>query len=599
MENSTLVPQLVAILAILSSLLFFKEIRDHYSVETTNCQHLCEWQLAKMNETSNILIRACEDKLQRLHDIDMNMAIIREQMHKEMLELFRYEYQAFQRMQTTKIEYTPQLCSEYCTMMAVIKYHDKEDCQSNVTKLLIENQKAVQRHRSFRLQCQKRLKYSLSSADSFDTIHMLSWSSLPPVLFTICTFILTTVLIFVRWHRQRSNGVTAFKRERERIDAEMHKIKECNVSLTSDVGFFKSSLDTHKKTAEKFIADLENQHLELEKCNLHLRNEVRTLEEEKARLERWNGDLFTRLNHSQQTLKASQSECEKLLQKLACKETEIQNAHKYWHELQSEERKAVQKLKEEHYLVVKSMENDALQLSQRYQTDIKKWKDKLTLESEKHAKEQEVLEARWMELEKEIKILRWNFQIDQYLHNMEIEAKKAKVSELEGRITSLLEEGVRAKSYERSRSRRLLLAKQQDQTSNTLQLLNSKLVEVRNELALFQRELDSQEKRYTKELQIVREENDELRIRLELANQCNAELKSTRVHQKAVQPSLHACNGREVSGSTYPAYMRSRTRLRRQRSTIIDSTNRKIQTQPEPSFVQSSAYWPGYQLSDV
>lgn len=279
MEHSFLISQLVAVivLSLICTQLIFRESRD---ADKYDCRHLCEWQVVKIHETCTILIALCEEKLQKLHDSDMNMAIIREQLHKEILELFRYEFQTFQRLQTTKTEHILQVCSEYYNINTVVKHHmhDKEDCQSNVNKLLIENQLAVQRHRLFRWQVQRRLRYNRMNVNSCDTIHLLvSWSSVPCALLIICITILATM--FVNWNRQKSNRVTAIEEERETFRVENCTMKE-HESLIKDLERLKSDLDARKRAAEQFAADYEKLHLEFENCIKYkesLQNEIKTL----------------------------------------------------------------------------------------------------------------------------------------------------------------------------------------------------------------------------------------------------------------------------------------------------------------------------------
>ena len=108
-------------------------------------KHHCEWQLTKMNETCNVLINISEDKLKKLHESDMNLAIIREQLHKEILELFWYEFQTFQRLHSSKSECVPQSCSEYCAKMSLKKH--EEEYQEKMS----ENQHLVQKQHLLRL----------------------------------------------------------------------------------------------------------------------------------------------------------------------------------------------------------------------------------------------------------------------------------------------------------------------------------------------------------------------------------------------------------------------------------------------------------------
>lgn len=124
---------------------------SHSTIDGCDCRYQCEWQVIQMNKTFNILMNACEEKVQKLHKSDMNMAIIREQLNKEMLELFLYEYQTMsQRFQNIKEESIPKFCSDYCITLGISK------CKKSVTTLQLENQRLLDKQRKLKLQLQSQ-----------------------------------------------------------------------------------------------------------------------------------------------------------------------------------------------------------------------------------------------------------------------------------------------------------------------------------------------------------------------------------------------------------------------------------------------------------
>jgi hypothetical protein len=108
-----------------------------------------------MNKTFNTLLAIQEEKIRNLHQSDMNMAVIREQLHKEILELFLYEYQTMNhRLKNIKTDSmdsaVPQLCSNWCTNT------DSSKCKESVAKLQIDNQRLLERERQLKLRLQRQ-----------------------------------------------------------------------------------------------------------------------------------------------------------------------------------------------------------------------------------------------------------------------------------------------------------------------------------------------------------------------------------------------------------------------------------------------------------
>ena len=123
---------------------------NRYFTDSCDCRHQCEWQLDLMNKTFHTLLAIHEDKITKLHQSDINMALIREQLHKEMLELFLYEYQTMNhRLKNIKTDSVPQFCSNWCMNM------DTSKCKENLVKLQIDNQRLLERERQLKLRLQR------------------------------------------------------------------------------------------------------------------------------------------------------------------------------------------------------------------------------------------------------------------------------------------------------------------------------------------------------------------------------------------------------------------------------------------------------------
>jgi hypothetical protein len=107
-----------------------------------------------MNKTFNTLLAIQEEKIRNLHQSDMNMAVIREQLHKEILELFLYEYQTMnhrlKNIKTDSMDSVPQFCSNWCMNM------DSSRCKESVAKLHIDNQRLLERERQLKLRLQRQ-----------------------------------------------------------------------------------------------------------------------------------------------------------------------------------------------------------------------------------------------------------------------------------------------------------------------------------------------------------------------------------------------------------------------------------------------------------
>ena len=141
-----------------------------------------------------------EDKITKLHQSDMNMALIREQLHKEMLELFLYEYQTMNhRLKNIKTDSVPQFCSNWCYSMNM----DFSKCKESVVKLQIENQRLLERERQLLFRTQRLWHPDLPQSQVCVEQNELKAVSIIPLLIIILA-ILTGLLSITMVHMRKS-----------------------------------------------------------------------------------------------------------------------------------------------------------------------------------------------------------------------------------------------------------------------------------------------------------------------------------------------------------------------------------------------------------
>ena len=170
-----------------------------YFKDSCDCRHQCEWQLDLMNKTFNTLLAIQEEKIRKLHQSDMSMALIREQLHKEMLELFLYEYQTMNhRLKNIKIDSVPQFCSNWCTNM------DFSKCKENVVKLQNENQRLLERERKLLFRTQRLWHPDLSQSQICVEQNKLKVGSIIIPLLIIILVIQTGLLSITMEHMRKS-----------------------------------------------------------------------------------------------------------------------------------------------------------------------------------------------------------------------------------------------------------------------------------------------------------------------------------------------------------------------------------------------------------
>ena len=608
MENLATVIRVAVVIAGFACALIFswilfptnRESRNFYPTDGCDCRRHCEWQLTKMNETFNTLISVCEEKLQKLHSSDMNMAIIREQLHKEILELFSYEFQTFQRLHNTKADYVPQLCSDYCTAVDLTKY--KDECKENATKLLNANQRLSQRQRWLRLQLKLRLRRTepqIETANMFSSTDL--WAVTVPITFVI------TIIILIRGNKDK---LATLETERERIEIEVHTLRERNVTLANEAQSLTANLQTQQQQADEFILDKERFCVELEARNTILTAQQEALFERNGMLEYWNETLYTETTELQ-------FEIDKLWKNLGRKETALQNAHKFWQRQQSKERKARQEFEEELENTINSLKKNRLKrewkLANGYQEKVNELETKMTCMNESYGKQLQNRAKRQKELEANVRALerertksvneleKWKMRYD-----VEREGKRSaqeQVSSLEREVTALkaqtarLEEGLQTRSYRSSRPLRFL---RQPQTLNSVEILDSRLDDMRKEFETrfvrLQSKFDSELTRDSEELHKLRVEHEELRKDLELANKLNSQLQRRLARQEPVQPLLLNNQRNKRSSHAKCRVHLAKEKLQKQ---ISFSRIDDCRTQPEPTHLSTRYYGnTEYRLSD-
>ena len=438
-----------------------------------------------------------------------------------------------------------------------------------------------------------------------------------------------TIIGLIRVCQQTKDRLVAMETEKE---AQMYTLTESNSSLANDVQLLKANLDAQQQLSEELLLDSDNRCMELAAWNKELINESADLREQQTEreslLERnsllaaWNDELLT----EQQRFESKETElcleierlvrkCEEEVQKLSLKDVELQNAHKFWRKLQSEERKARQELEVKQEYVVSTLEKEGLKYQwelarevKRYQHTVNELETKLKHANERDAEGQQILAKRQKEQEVTVRKLKQDktdlimeLERSKIACDMERERKKRaleQLSRLEDEVKALkvqtarLEEGFQAKkSYKTSRpfssSQRQA---QTSQTSNSLQHLDSRLEDMQRDFETrftqLQRRFDTQLTRDSEELQMLRTEHEDLCKRLELANKCNAQLERRLAYQEPVQTNRHTSQHKKGSNHTH---RRTRTRLQRQRSSstelrdVIDN----FLTQPKSTYVSA------------
>ncbi len=461
---------------------------DLYVPDSCDCRRHCEWQLTKMNETFNTLIAVCEEKLQKLHGSDMNMAIIREQLHKEILELFWYEFQTFQRLRNSKTEHVPQFCSEYCSAADLVKH--KDECTRNTTKLFNSNQQLLQRQRWLRFQLKLRLrppKTHTEMAKTFSSTDL--WAVTVPITFVL------TIIILIRVNKDR---FATLETEKARMETEMHSLRERNTTLADEAQTLTANLEAQQQHTEEFILDKERLYEELEARNTILSVQQEALLERNGMLEYWNDALYTETAEKQ-------FESDSIIKRF---NRTVQNAHRFWERKLLNERKARQEYEEELESTIRSLKwngwKQEWKLICEYQKRMTEQENVRTHMKESHGKQLQKRDKRQKELEEYIRKLECEGttminELEKLKMKCDIEREGKQsaldqVSSLEREVTALkaqttrLEEGLqtKTKSYRSSRPLGFL---RPSQTSISKEIVDSRLDDMRRQ---FETRLETQ-----------------------------------------------------------------------------------------------------------
>ena len=300
-----------------------KAVIDHH-----DCKHHCEWQLAKMNETFNTLITVCEEKLQKLHGSDMNLAIIREQLHKEILELFWYEFQTFQRLHSSRIESVPQFCLEYCTAVQSAKHRE---CKENVTNNHYQIQMLLQRQRWLRIHIRRRLQFIGSNVNYAEPETM----SISTLWFHIIAIIIALVTLFIIIIRPTRSRLAALTGEKERIEGQLHMAQTQLIQMQAE------SIATQPEEIKEPHLDSDDQCLRLSASD---KETIMSIVERNSYLESWIDEFLKCEKQLKSRLVDICSEKDLLSQEyketLDLKDKSLKSLDKFWHQWLNEERKA-------------------------------------------------------------------------------------------------------------------------------------------------------------------------------------------------------------------------------------------------------------------
>ena len=576
---------LLAILCVSFLILDFTFWRDgKVAIDPYGCKHLCEWQLAKMNETFDTLITVCEKKLRQLHDSDMNLAIIREQLHKEILELFSYEFQTFQQLHSTRIESVPQFCLEYCTVVDSAKHREYKE---NMTNSHYQIQRLIQRQRWLRIHMRRRLQLVGGNVNYAEpetlSVAMLCSHSLAMVIVIVALFVIII--------RPTRNRLALLIGEKERMKTQLH------VAQTQLMQVQAASISSLSEESKEPHLDNDNQRLEFSASDEEV---IIGIVERNSFLESWNDELLRCERQLNLRLADVCSEKDLLSQEnketIALKDKSLKNIDKFWHQWLNEERRKARKTAEEKEAasveMIKAIESKhqwklAKEIT-RYQISIQELENKLKLAQERDAegeqimlKKQDELEGKVRKLERDTKILQLELVSSKMDLSVETEGKNralAHVSDLEGEVTRLriqaarLVEGCLKNDPKNSRRMNHHHAQSAQLESSSLRMIDSRLQDIRQDFesrfVQLQSKFDDQVTRDSEELRLLRLEHQKLCESLELANKRNVQLERRLAYQEPIQP-LYRSNVSERSSRT-PRWVSPRQRLPRQRSSSID-----------------------------
>ena len=500
----------------------------HCSITQTGefCTRLRECQKGNMNDTFNTLIAACREilELQRIHESKINMTAFQEQV-----------------------------CWQYCATMVTVEFAEyKEKCEHDMSKLHSDIQRLLQRQSSLRLLLQGRWQQTMSIVFTDSILGSIQVLLLVPLAVTI---LMVAIVVSVRMFHAIQSRLATIEKEKENLEVQVNALREENVALADEAQLLKGHFNEQQQQTEEILLDSENRFTELAAWNRRLQEQLNDRKERNALLAGWNVELYeedsklhSKINH----LSKKYQECK---EKLAQKNKELQNAHKFWRRWQDEEKKARQTTEEKYNSLVSTVKSTEMTLKlqelkqkRRLTVEILRCHQKIceleslqkqqvdSRETEKHLmlmKKMENLEKERILLMQENKRLEVTLTVEMEKHEIACGFERKRTicaiernSSLEREIVALkeqtarLEEGLLTKvSKSTKRAQLLLLSQHKNQASQTMDdwRLNDFQKECESRFVNLQKTIDNLTKE-TDEVSLLKETQEELRTKLEVAN---------------------------------------------------------------------------------
>lgn len=326
MENGLAVLIVLTVWVILGFCLYLYTWK-HCSITQTGelCRQLCEWQIDNMNNTFNTAIAACKENiaLHSLRGSNIDTAASLEEF-----------------------------CSNYCTTMAKMKFAELEEkCQDNMTKLHSEIQRL-----------QQIWQQTAGNASTIEVDSMFWFARPGPILLVLATMVITVVSITLFHEIKGRLATIQTEKEISRLEVQLDALKEDNIALTDEAQLLKGQFDEQQQQTEELLLDSENRCTELAAWNKQLQQQLNDRKERTALLASWNLKLHeedSELLSKNEHLSKKYRECQ---EKLAQKDKELHNVHKFWQEWQSEEKKARQIIEEKYNSLVSTVKSTQMTL---------------------------------------------------------------------------------------------------------------------------------------------------------------------------------------------------------------------------------------------
>ena len=492
------------------------------------CRQLCEQQIDNMNNTFNTAIAAYNTALHILHVSNND---------------------------NTMTAFPEQFCWKHCTSMDTMRLAELEEkCQDDMTKLHGEIQRLQQRQAALKKILQGRWLQTAGNASTIEVDSMF-WSVHPgPMLIVVFAMMVTTVVSITLFHEVKGRLAT-IQTDKERLEVQVDALKEDNIALADEAQLLKGHFNEQQQQTEELLLDSENRCTELAAWNRQVQQQLNDRKERTALLASWNLKLYeedSELHSKNEYLSKKYRKCQ---EKLTKKDKELQNAHKFWQEWQSEEKKARQLIEEKYNSLVSTVKSTEMTLElqelkqkRRLTVEILNCHDRIyklellqkpqvdNRETEKHLmlmKKMEDLENERRLLMQEIKKLKITLTIEREKHEIACRLERKRTirelernSSLEREIMALkeqtarLEKGLLMKASKSTKQAQLLsLSPRKNQGSQTMDdwRLNDFQNECESRFDSLQKTIDDLTKE-TDEVSLLKANQEELRIKLEDAN---------------------------------------------------------------------------------